>query len=494
MNWIDNMVGYVSPEAGYRREAYRQAMDEMRSYDAGDYGRLNANWRVSNLSAEMTDRYSRDTIRARARDLERNSDMMNSVVGAFKRNVVGSGYRLQANTDNEVFNEQIERQWGTWCKKQNCDVTGTQSLNQMLRMAVVRKKIDGGILFLKVYTGGGLLPFKLQALEVDELDGYQTLPRVSGNKVVGGIEYNSFNRPMGYWIKQYSLDGMTVETTRYVDAKDVIFLYTKTRPSQVREMSDMTQTTTRIRDANEFMTAISVKERIMACLAVFIKKVLPTTGRGRTHDETLKNSYDGKTLAPGMIKELNAGDEVQVVNPAGQSADATEHMRLQQRMIGAGQGLSYEATSRDMSKTNYSSARSAILEDELTYIEEKEIIRDFLNEVYETFLISGVLCGLFNLPDFWERKAEYFEHEWVSAPKRWIDPLKEANANRIALMTGQKTFKQIAAENGKDYREQINEIKEVLDYAHNQGIELGGVLFGKNQGELYGMDGEGGEG
>ena len=35
-----------------------------------------------NQSAEQTDRYSRDTIRARARDLERNSDMANSVIGA----------------------------------------------------------------------------------------------------------------------------------------------------------------------------------------------------------------------------------------------------------------------------------------------------------------------------------------------------------------------------------------------------------------------------
>ena len=60
-------------------------MEEQRHYDAGDPSRLNANWRVSNQSAEYTDRYSRDTVRARARDLERNSDMMNAVIGAFVR-------------------------------------------------------------------------------------------------------------------------------------------------------------------------------------------------------------------------------------------------------------------------------------------------------------------------------------------------------------------------------------------------------------------------
>lgn len=34
--------------------------------------------------------------------------------------------------------------------------------------------------------------------------------------------------------------------------------------------------------------------------------------------------------------------------------DATSFVKLQQRLVGAGQGISYEATSRDMSETNYS--------------------------------------------------------------------------------------------------------------------------------------------
>jgi len=78
MNWIDRIVGAISPKRGYEREVWRKELEVQRSYDAGDYGRLNANWRVTNQSAEMTNRPYRDNIRARARDLERNSDIMNS--------------------------------------------------------------------------------------------------------------------------------------------------------------------------------------------------------------------------------------------------------------------------------------------------------------------------------------------------------------------------------------------------------------------------------
>lgn len=492
MNFLDGIIGFFAPERAAKREAWRRMLDEYRSYDAGNSGRLNSNWIALNESAEYTDRYSRDTVRARARDLERNSDMMNSIIGPFVRNVVGRGLILQASTPDSELNEEIETLWRKWCRKKNCDVTGTQSLTQMLRMAVRRKKVDGGVLFVKRYTSGGILPFKLQMFEVDELDASKVGPKEKGNRVVGGIEYNGYNAPVGYWIKQYSIDGMTAAEPVYIKAGDVIFYFSKRRPSQLREMSDMSQTMTRIRDVNEFMTAVSVKQRIEACLSVFIKRAIPTAGLGRSGGSTgPRQSYDGKMLSPGMIKEMNVGDEVQVVNPQGQATDAASYTKLQQRMIGAGQGLSYEATSRDMSETTYSSARQAIIEDGMTYAEEDELLADVMDEIYETFIISAVLAGAIKAPGFWEgRKDEYFSHSFVKAPKPWIDPNKETTAAMTAMKSGQKTFKQIAAENGADWRQQIDDICEVLDYAREKhGVDLGGVILGQKDG-IRGGEGE----
>ena len=458
MGFLDNIIATFSPETAYRREAYRQAYDSLRNYDAGNYNRPNQNWRVGNQSAELTDRYSRDEVRARARDLERNSDIMNSVSGAFKRNVVGGGFTVQAKTEDTELNKRIEKAWKRWCKKQNCDVTGTQSLNQILRMAVERKKIDGGILFIKRYTKEGFVPFKLQMIEVDELDQGTVRPKHSGNKVVGGIEYNKWNRPAGYFIRQYDIDGYWQKEPVWVDAKDVIFYFTRRRPSQLREMS----------------------ERIAACLAIFIKRTLPVSGVGRGNSPD-RMSYEGKTLSPGMIKELNVGDEVQIVNPNGQGADATSFTKLQQRLIGAGQGISYEATSRDMSEATYSSARQGMIEDDLNYGEEKELLMEIMDEIYESFLISAVLCGEISIPRFWEEKERYLSHDWTQEPKPWIDPKKESDANRIALQTGQKTFKQIAAENGRDWMDQIDDMAAVLEYGRQKGVDMETVIYGIRQ-------------
>ena len=475
LNVIDRLIGAVNPKAGAERAAWRSQYEAYRgNYDAGDAGRLQSQWSTVNMSGEMTDRYDRDIVRARARDLERNSDMMNAVLRAFRRNVIGGGLQVRVTTGDPETDSVLEKAWEKWCRRYNCDVTGQQSFPQLVRMCIQRKITDGGVLIVKRYTNQGVLPFQLQVLEVDELDTTQVKPHRKENKVVGGIEYNRWNRPEGYWIRQYSIDGFTPMLPVYLEAKDVIFYHSRLRPSQIREISDLSSVLTRIKDANEFITAATVKEKMAACLALLIKRIIPQGPSGRLRGQAGPEvRYEGKRIVPGMIMEMNAGDEAQIINPAGQGTDASGFVKLQQRMISSATGLSYEATSRDMEQTTYSSARQSMIEDDLTYEEERELLTTcFLDEVYETFVISCWLKGLISPDDFWERKDIYFAHEWVTKPKRWIDPQKEANATGVALKTGQKTFQQICAENGRDWKKVVDEMAEAQDYAMQKGINL----------------------
>ena len=178
MNLLDKFIAYFAPETAVKREAWRQALEEYRSYDAGNYARLNSGWRVTNQPAELEDRASRDVVRARARDLERNSDIANAVTRAYRRNVIGSGWALQANTGKASLNDDIEKLWRLWCKARNCDVTGQQSLNQILRMASDRKRIDGGI--LQPHAPHGIGPVaehffhNIQGIPPEELFPFET--------------------------------------------------------------------------------------------------------------------------------------------------------------------------------------------------------------------------------------------------------------------------------------------------------------------------------
>lgn len=143
---IDRIIGIISPKAGIERMRWRKYYEEQRgNYDASDSGRLQSRWNTQNQSAELTDRFERDVIRARTRDLERNSDILNSVIRAFRRNVIGGGLQIRVTTEQADRNKILEAAWKRWCEKENCDVTGTQSFTQIVRMLIQRKIVDGWI-------------------------------------------------------------------------------------------------------------------------------------------------------------------------------------------------------------------------------------------------------------------------------------------------------------------------------------------------------------
>ena len=81
MGAFDKIVAAVSPRRACEREAWRQQLEILRGYDAAGYGRLNAGWRVHNESAEVTDRFSRDVVRARARRDRRTEFQPNAAYG-----------------------------------------------------------------------------------------------------------------------------------------------------------------------------------------------------------------------------------------------------------------------------------------------------------------------------------------------------------------------------------------------------------------------------
>ena len=66
-----------------------------------------------------------------------------------------------------------------------------------------------------------MVPFKLQAIEVDELDVSRSAPRRQGNRVVGGSSTTP-GGAVGYWIQQYDLEGWRLLEPVYIDAKDAI--------------------------------------------------------------------------------------------------------------------------------------------------------------------------------------------------------------------------------------------------------------------------------
>lgn len=474
MGWIDRSIATISPRWAYKRMAWRSAMNV---FDSADQGRLNQGWNPSKSPNEWRKEQERSLIRARAQDLENNSDLAGGILQAFDRNVTGTGIMLQAKVPHDVpgnetgaINQQIESLWEEFCEAENIDVTATQSLDEMSEMIIRRYIVDGGIFIVKVYVEDSEFPFKLQIRSVDELSSLK-IPS-DGKRIIEGVELDKYNKPIAYHFNKY--DGYLMHPTETVriPAEDVIFLFKKSNPQQIREVSQLATALPRIKDVNQFIEAISIKERVMACMAVFIKKDTPQSGIGRgTRQSTdAPVSYSGVSLSPGMIGELNPGDEVQTVIPSGQASNSKEFIATLVRMIAAGLGLSYEAVSRDLSQVNYSSARQGLIEDRKLYKKlQKMLIKRVLKPIFLEFMNSMYLSGKLELHDYSNNKKRYTNHVWVPPGSTWIDPKKEADANKIALDSNQDTLARICAERGEDWRDvivqraaEINLINELI--------------------------------
>ena len=458
MNPLERLILAINPKAALERAQCRELYRSY--YTAADRGRKKDGWTAVNATGEVINRSERDIVRARARQLEANDDMLKAVVLDLERNVVGIGITLQARVrdrdgnDREDLNDAIEKAWRRWSKPENCTVTGNMSLWEVCQMVVRRRYIDGGIIILKTYVGG---EFRLQLLEVDDLD--TTLLSHGDNRVVGGVEIDAYNRPVAYHFRCQDVSGLWSGRVKRVAADRVIYLPCLTRCSQIREMSPAASSLSRIDDINLLVEAALRKEQTQACygMAVIRNAPGPMGGIGRGMpgaDAGQREGYPEEYIAPGMIKYLQPGEDIRPIAPSGVSSTADGMIRTVQRQAGAGAGLSYEAVSRDMSQTNYSSARQGMLQDRKTYGELQQYLIDhFLEPVYREWLGWAVLAGRVDIPDYTDDPDGYQEAVWIPPGWEWIDPLKEASANAKALETGQTTLQKICAARGEDWRE-----------------------------------------
>lgn len=421
--------------------------------------------------AEQFNTFSRSALRARARDLERNNPMTGSVLQAILNNAIGTGFNMQAQSENEVFNRRIEELWKEWEHHENCDVTQQQSLTNMIKLIVQRKFIDGGIMLTFPLDSTRDIPLTIQLHEVDDLDSITDPKDQNGHIIVNGVELNSVGKPLAYWLKQVEPDGFTEMTPRRYDANDVIFLWDRTRVSQFREISAMARTIGITKDLGDYNDAVMFQQKIAACFSAFIETDNTMAAPGRIANQ--QNGTRMETIEGGSIKYLKAGEHIKGLTPNANVTDASNFLPLQQRIIAADAGLSLESTSRNVERVNYASARQNLLGDQLTYDAIREdLIEYLLRPLYKRFVDICYLAGLLDGTGFVYGDKSYYKAVWLASTLGWIDPLKEAQANSINLANGGKSFQEYCAEQGADWRDRIDQLKEVQEYAAAQGVNL----------------------
>jgi len=494
----EKAIAKVAPRRA--REMYKtRVMMELAQYRGSEIHRLRAGWLTS--EDDITpDNWELNKLRERSRDLNRNDPVASGATETMAMNIVGQGLRPQARIRADYLNvsedraKEIQRQaenvWSLWTP--NADAANKLDFSEIQFLALRKIIEDGETIAIPIMADEKWRPIKraIELVESDRLAMVKGATPLTGDT---GIDVGDRGQPIKYHITKEA-DGPGKLEEAIINARDsrgrlkVLHVFPTKRPGQLRGIPYFAPVLTHFKDLADYMEAEIVAARVAACLAVFITKEgafdMPTANA--TDTETSTNAKI-QSIEPGLIGYLNPGENINVVEPKRPGDSFEPFIEGLLRMIGMALGIPYEILAKDFSKTNYSSARAALLEGRRMFTTWRSwFSRKFCQVIYDLVLEEAFLRGLFDVPEFYRYRTEYTRAVWIGGSWGWVDPVKEVEASRKAIDYGLSTLAEEAAGQGRDWEEIMDQQAREYAQADKKGVPI--MRSNKQDDGTYGQD------
>jgi lambda family phage portal protein len=253
----------------------------------------------------------------------------------------------------------------------------------------------------------------------------------------------------------------------------VMHKFVAKEPEQVRGIPIFAPVAKLFRDKNDYLDFELVAAIVAANFPVWIKKAqpydayaLPGVQRGPALGQPTggpggqsKEPTYYHELRPGQVHYGNEGEEPVFPNPNRPSGNLPAFLETVLRAIGAGGGgLPYEVTTKDFSKTNYSSAIAALGEAWRVYGFDTDFLvksgcQPCFDMVFEEAWLRGRIKLPKGAPDFYQAKAEWCAASWTVPERTTLDPVKEMVAHVMGKQNNVTTDADFCAKKGKDYED-----------------------------------------
>ena len=447
----------------------RDAWQVFRGYAAAQDLRASAQWAPSAGSANAEVGAAASTVARRARDAVRNDPYASRIVDLWTGNAVGAGITTRWP------NERHSRAWQRWADSTGCDAEGRLDLYG-LQALVMRGVVESGECFVRLLpteiSPANPVGLQLQVLESDHLDTARS-GMVEGAPTIQGIALGEAGQPVGYWLHRihpgasWLLPAGARLSSERVPAADVLHVYRKRRPGQLRDVSWLAPVLTRLRDLGDYEGALLMKAKIEACLAAVVSdegdEALTGAAAGLLRDA------QGRTVEsfePGMILYRRGMGSVEVVNPSGGGSHAAFARRaLEAAAVGA--GLTYDQVSGDLTQANYSSLRAGKIEFRrlCEQVQYGMLIPMLVRPIAERFHRQGALLGLWGA-----EVPEGVSH--VPPAHEMIDPLKDTTALIAQVRAGFVPQPEAVGAFGYDFRQVVEMIREANALLDEAGLSL----------------------
>lgn len=461
LNMMDRIISFFSPSTALERsiargkmEMYQTYINNHRKYEAASKKHKMDGWTTAGSGSVNTELSGvLNILRDRSRDLLRNNQYARNGVRVMSNYSVGNvGIQPQIIDRTNQRAIEIEALWNLWANSTDIDARGRKTWAGIMRL-VFKTIVESGECLIRLRrrrpSDGLSLPIQLQILEPDHLDSSRDRGFSQGNTIFHGIEFDSLERPVAYWLfpdhpgESSSIHIRSFESQR-IPAEDIIHIFDEERAGQVRGIPWLVSVILNLRRFDEYEFAQLERQKLAACFAVFIRDIeCPDITEGK--EDLLLDKIE-----PGIIEMLPPGKDISFANPPSVE-DYSEYSGQILHGISSGFGIPYELLTGDLGNVTFSSARMGMIPfiKNVKCWQNLMLIPQLCERVWTWFRQTEAIMK--------NKNIDKIQHSWTVPKVESLEPSREAEAEKKEIRSGLKTISQSIKERGRDPQEHFEE-------------------------------------
>lgn len=440
----------------------------VRSFDGATGGRRG--WGISSsgpINPEVS--AAGPILQRRARYRYHNDPWIRNAADNWAASLCGAGIMANTSHPDAATRAALSAEFIRWAETADADGrTDWFGLQGEICRAMV---VDGEAIVQIIQSPEGPV---LRQVPSDQLDWSLTregLP--NGGYIVNGVEFDADGMRIAYHIHPAKPTALypTYSPPVRVPAADILHIFKPLAPGQVRGISWLAPILLQAGEFDQLCDALLVGAKVAAMHAGF---VVDQSATGAVSFEGAPGDLSEASLEPGVIRLLPAGTDIRFSTPQ-QTKEVSAFLRLNLQALAAGLGIPEHMLSGDLSNANYSSLRAGLLpfRARVEQIQYGVLAPQLLRPVWRRVIMSAVLSGTLEAPDYESTRAAYEGVEWIMPRHAQVDPLKDTQATREMLNMGLMSRRQAVAEQGWSVETLDNEIRADRERETALGLSFG---------------------
>lgn len=458
-----------------------------RGFEAGGVGRrLRAI--PSTIAAINTQirQYGKNVV-ARSRYLAINNPYAAAAKEEYVSAMVGCGIKPSSLIVDKAIKQQVQTTWKRWTDESDADGL-TDFYGQ--QAVIASEMFEAGECFVRIrprFASDGLtVPFQLQILPSEMLPTDHNEVLANGGRIECGIEFNAIGQRVAYWFlrnhpgeqNQFNIKVGTFKTR--VPTEEVLHLFKPIRAGQIRGVPHTLAGIIALAMLDLYDDAEIERKRCAALFGAFVTRPRDESDEEHpfTGTETAEPDRDVPTtwtLEPGATIDLAEGQDIKFSEPAdvGVTYEMFQYRALLRAV--AGFGATYAGMTGDLRQVSYGSQRGGTLlhRRKIEAQQHHVMIFQFCRPIWTRWLDDAVRTGALPLVSTAAYVADppaYRDVRWIPPKWDWIDPLKDRQAEKLAVDSGFKSRSDVVEAEGYDPEENDNRIAQ--DQQRASGLNI----------------------